>query len=61
MKFARVALDVPLNRLFDYRTDTVTDANVGSIVLAPFGKKIVVGVGVRTIDPSKQPCPVCAS
>ena len=26
MKFARVALDVPINRLFDYRTDTVTDA-----------------------------------
>jgi primosomal protein N' (replication factor Y) len=44
MKFARIALDIPLGRLFDYRADTVCDVETGSIVLVPFGKKIVVGV-----------------
>ena len=55
MKFARVALDVPINRLFDYRTDTATDANVGSIVLVPFGKKIAVGVVMEMANASTLP------
>ena len=44
MKFARVALDIPLGRLFDYRANTIDDVDAGSIVLVPFGKKIAVGV-----------------
>jgi primosomal protein N' (replication factor Y) len=44
MIFVSVALDVPLNTLFDYRADSITNAEVGSLVLVPFGKKIAVGV-----------------
>ncbi len=52
MKFARVALDVPLNTLFDYRVDATTDIDVGSVVLVPFGKKIAVGVALEIADAS---------
>ena len=44
MIFARVALDVPLNTLFDYRVGPTQVVAVGGFVLVPFGKKIVVGV-----------------
>ncbi len=40
----RVALDVPLPTLFDYRADEVTHTDVGQRVLVPFGKKTAVGV-----------------
>ena len=40
----RVALDVPLPTLFDYRAGEVTHADVGQRVLVPFGKKTRVGV-----------------
>ncbi len=44
MKILRVALDVPLPRLFDYRFDDASGADVGYRVLVPFGKKRVIGV-----------------
>lgn len=44
MIFARVALDVPLNTLFDYRLGPTQAVTVGGFVLVPFGKKIAVGV-----------------
>ena len=44
MNFARVALDVPVSTLFDYRAQAVTRADVGRRVLVPFGRKIAVGV-----------------
>ena len=47
MKFVRVALDIPLNTLFDYRADTASDIEVGNLVLVPFGKKIAVGVVIE--------------
>jgi primosomal protein N' (replication factor Y) len=52
----RVALDVPLDRLFDYRS--VDDAAPGSRVLVPFGRRDAVGVAVERaaeseLDPSK--------
>jgi len=40
----RVALDVPLPTLFDYRAQGATRADVGYRVLVPFGKKRLVGV-----------------
>jgi primosomal protein N' (replication factor Y) (superfamily II helicase) len=39
----RVALDVPLPKLFDYRADA-TPADIGARVVVPFGTKRVVGV-----------------
>ena len=40
----RVALDVPLPKLFDYRADGATHEDIGRRVLVPFGKKRAVGV-----------------
>jgi primosomal protein N' (replication factor Y) len=44
MIILRVALDVPLTTLFDYRATDVTVDDIGRRVLVPFGKKIAVGV-----------------
>ena len=44
MKVIRVALDVPLSRLFDYRCDDVGDGDVGRRVLVPFGRRNLVGI-----------------
>lgn len=43
----RVALDVPLPKLFDYRANGATRDDIGRRVLVPFGKKRVVGVIVE--------------
>ncbi|HET7924873.1 MAG TPA: hypothetical protein VFL30_08235, partial [Rhodanobacteraceae bacterium] len=45
----RVALPVPLDRLFDYASNGV-DAAPGSRVLVPFGRRDVVGVAVEYAD-----------
>ena len=50
MNFVRVALDVPLPILFDYRATAVTRDDIGRRVLVPFGKKIAVGVIVELTD-----------
>jgi primosomal protein N' (replication factor Y) len=44
MTILRVALDVPLPTLFDYRSGDATRADIGYRVLVPFGKKRAVGV-----------------
>ncbi len=44
MNYVRVALDVPLPTLFDYRAATATRDDIGRRVLVPFGRKIAVGV-----------------
>jgi primosomal protein N' (replication factor Y) len=50
----RVALDVPLDRLFDYLApDGTDDIAVGSRVLVPFGRREVVGIVVDRADASE--------
>ena len=44
MTILRVALDVPVPTLFDYRSEDATRADIGYRVLVPFGKKRLVGV-----------------
>jgi len=44
MSIIRVALDVPVAKLFDYRAAEATAADVGRRVLVPFGRKTAVGV-----------------
>jgi len=44
MIILRVALDVPLPKLFDYRSEDATRADIGYRVLVPFGKKRRVGL-----------------
>jgi primosomal protein N' (replication factor Y) len=51
----RVALDVPLPKLFDYRAEDATRADIGSRVLVPFGKKRLVGLIVDVVVHSEVP------
>ncbi|MEQ1773638.1 MAG: primosomal protein N' [Burkholderiales bacterium] len=44
MKIVRVGFDVPVDKLFDYRCDEVRETDIGLRVLAPFGKRSIVGV-----------------
>lgn len=44
MKIVRVAFDVPLDTLFDYRCEQASEGDIGARVLAPFGKRTAVGV-----------------
>ena len=50
MKILQVALDVPLPRLFDYRCPQELEAPVGARVIAPFGRRRIVGVVVGTAE-----------
>ncbi len=52
MKIARVALDVPLPRLFDYASPDGLDVSPGSRVVVSFGKRRLVGVVVEPADAS---------
>ena len=47
MTFVRVALDVPLNTLFDYQLDGGTPGLIGARVLVPFGRGQRAGVIVE--------------
>ncbi len=55
MNILRVALDVPLPKLFDYRSDEATRADVGYRALVPFGKRRVIGVIVDVAANSEIP------
>lgn len=50
-----VALDVPLPKLFDYRAEDVTRADIGYRVLVPFGTKHMVGLIVELAAESDIP------
>ena len=52
MSILRVALDLPLPRVFDYSCDEATHADIGMRVLVPFGNKQAVGVIVGLADTS---------
>ena len=46
MTIARVAIDVPVDTLFDFRVPETMAARVGSLVIVPFGRTRKVGVVV---------------
>ncbi|PHV12602.1 primosomal protein N' [Chitinimonas sp. BJB300] len=50
MPYLRVALDVPLPRLFDYRLDVATAADIGRRVVVPFGTRRLVGVVLEMVE-----------
>ena len=52
MKIVRVAIDVPVPTLFDYRADEPQHAGIGQRVVVPFGSKQVVGVIVAVAEES---------
>lgn len=53
-RLIRVALDVPVDRLFDYRCGDEA-AVVGARVLVPFGRQRLIGIVVATPDQSEVP------
>ena len=55
MTLVRVALDVPVDTLFDYRAPEATESDIGRRVLVPFGKKVAVGVIVETLRATPVP------
>lgn len=55
MSIIRVALDVPVPKLFDYRAPGATAADVGQRVLVPFNRTRAVGVIVAIADASAVP------
>src|SRR5665647_1867009 len=55
MKIIRVGLDVPVDQLFDYRSDYAQSYDVGRRVLVPFGKKVRVGVILEIAETSAVP------
>ena len=52
MRFAHIALDVPLPGLFDYSLDAAVEAIAGCRVVVPFGRRSVVGVVMAVSDQS---------
>jgi len=55
MPVLRVALDLPLHRLFDYVAEAASPADVGRLVRVPFGKGERVGVIVEVAAASAWP------
>lgn len=62
MPIVQVALDLPLNRLFDYEAPTATPEDVGRRVLVPFGQDekvgVILAVNTGSDHPSEQIKPV---
>jgi primosomal protein N' (replication factor Y) len=52
MRVLRVALEVPVAKLFDYLCDASVPAEVGDRVIVPFGSRQRVGVVVEAVDGS---------
>lgn len=55
MSILRVALDVPVAKLFDYLAPEANAADVGRRVLVPFGRKTAVGVIVELAQSTAVP------
>ena len=52
MPIIRVALDVPVNTLFDYIAPSATSQDIGVRVQVPFGRRMVIGVIVEVTTDS---------
>lgn len=55
MPVIRVALDLPLHRLFDYRAEAASTADVGVRVRVPFGRGERIGVIVAVVAQGEWP------
>lgn len=55
MPIAHVALDVPLNRLFDYLCAEVQSSDIGRCIRVPFGRSEKTGIIVAVSEHSDQP------
>ena len=55
MPVLRVALDLPLHRLFDYSVESASAADIGLRVRVPFGRGERIGVIAEVADGSDWP------
>ncbi len=55
MTILRVALDVPLPRLFDYAAEAASEADIGRRVVVPFGNRSLAGVIVEVAAATEVP------
>jgi len=55
MKIARVAIDVPVDQLFDYQSDEVDVCDIGRLIEVPFGRRTTIGVIVDVAGESALP------
>ncbi|NTV68577.1 MAG: primosomal protein N' [Azonexaceae bacterium] len=55
MPVLRVALDLPLHRLFDYVAETASTVDIGYRVRVPFGRGQKLGIIVDVVDESDWP------
>jgi primosomal protein N' (replication factor Y) len=55
MPYIRVALDVPVDTLFDYRCDEAGPADIGQRVVVPFGKRSRIGVILELAEETRVP------
>src|SRR3989304_6559469 len=55
MGFLRVAIDVPLPQLFDYRCDGASPKDIGLRVVVPFGSRKLVGIIFDVVASSDLP------
>ena len=53
MPIIRVALDVPLSTLFDYKVDDAMQLEIGQRVVVQFGRKEVVGIAMEWAEQSE--------
>jgi primosomal protein N' (replication factor Y) len=55
MKIARIAIDVPLPRCFDYLAPDSDESNRGCLVKVPFGAGFKIGVLLKVVSVTDQP------
>jgi primosomal protein N' (replication factor Y) len=55
MPVLRVALDLPLHRLFEYRVEQASAGDVGRRVRVPFGRGEKIGIVVAVVDQGEWP------
>lgn len=55
MPVLRVALDLPLHRLFEYRAEQASVADIGRRVRVPFGRGEKIGIVVAVVEQGEWP------
>lgn len=55
MKITRVAIDVPVDQLFDYQSDEVDVCDIGRLIEVSFGRRTAIGVIMDVVRESTLP------
>ena len=58
MKFAQVAVSLPVDGLYTYKIPSNLNLEIGHTVLVPFGRQKVSGYIIQIIEKTEL-CPIC--